>query len=148
MKRFGTVFALVAATLIVGVSAHRAGAEGTPETAAKPSSAIYWCGSASDGVCSGISTTLGTCPDGKPMNAGHVIGMEGTTALVCICGADCTCKIDPKDPTKCGCNKPIRHIDLAGTGIYHCSCGAACDCNTISDKPGTCKCGKPLVQVK
>ena len=82
------------------------------------------------------------------MNAGHVIGLEGTTALVCICGAECTCKIDPKDHTKCGCGKPIRHIDLAGTGIYHCSCGAVCDCNTISDKPGNCKCGKPLMQVK
>jgi hypothetical protein len=28
------------------------------------------------------------------MNTGHVVWMEGTTALVCTCGADCTCKID------------------------------------------------------
>jgi hypothetical protein len=82
------------------------------------------------------------------MNAGHVIGMEGTTALVCTCGADCTCKIDPKDPAKCGCGKPVRKIDLAGTGLYVCGCGGGCDCYTISDKPGNCKCGQPLKQIK
>jgi hypothetical protein len=110
------------------------------------SAKIYWCGSATDGPCSGISTSPGTCPDGKPMNAGHVVWMEGSTALVCVCGADCTCKIDPNDRTKCGCGKPIRRIDLAGTGIYFCNCKGSCGCNMISDKPVNCRCGMPLHQ--
>ena len=151
MRKIAAVLVLAAASLVLGACAHEGGMQkghGSKGEMSKGAAAIYWCGSATDGACSGISKTPGTCPGGKPMNAGHVVWMEGSTALVCTCGADCTCKIDPKDRTKCGCGKPIRHIDLAGTGLYFCGCGPACDCNTLSDKPGTCKCGQPLKQIK
>jgi hypothetical protein len=133
----------VIAVALLGACAHGSGATG-----AAASSAIYWCGSATDGPCSGISSSPGTCPGGSPMNAGHVIGMEGNTALVCPCGASCTCKINPADRTKCGCGKAVRRIDLSGSGIYVCGCGNSCDCYTVSDKPGNCRCGQPLKQVK
>jgi len=151
VKKIAAVLVLAAASLVLGACAHEGGmhkGHGSKGEMSKGASAIYWCGSATDGVCSGISKTPGTCPDGKAMNAGHVVWMEGTTALVCTCGADCTCKIDPNDHTKCGCNKPIRKIDLAGTGLYFCNCGGSCGCNTLSDKPGSCGCGMPLKQVK
>jgi len=154
MKRIAAVLVFIAAALVLGACAHEGGMhkgmhEGHGQKGmAQGSSAIYWCGSLADGVCSGISTTPGTCPGGAPMNAGHVIWMEGTTALVCTCGADCKCKIDPNDHAKCPCGKPIRRIDLAGTGLYFCNCGGSCGCNTISDKAGACKCGMPLKQAK
>lgn len=152
MKRITSVFVVIAAALVLGACMHHGGkytrGRGSMEGKSHGSSGIYWCGSATDGVCSGISATRGTCPDGKPMNAGHVLGMEGTTALVCTCGDDCTCKIDPKDPAKCGCGKPIRKIDLAGTGLYFCNCGGSCACGKISDKPGVCGCGMELKQAK
>ena len=136
MKKFAAVLVLVAAALTFGACAHEGGMqqgmkEGGGMAMAQGSSKIYWCFNATDGVCSGISTTRGTCPDGKPMNAGHVVWVEGTTALVCPCGDTCTCK-----------------IDLAGTGIYFCNCKGSCGCSMISDKPGACKCGMPLKQAK
>jgi hypothetical protein len=150
MKRIAASLALLAAVFVLGACRHAGGHHGggAMEGMRPGSAAIYWCGSATDGPCSGISTTPGTCPDGKPMNAGHVLWMEGTTALVCPCGADCTCTIDPNDHAKCGCGKPVRRIDLAGTGIYFCNCKGSCGCATISDKPGACRCGMPLHQAK
>jgi hypothetical protein len=152
MKRIAAALIAAAATLALGACAHHGGMHGEGMrhggTHGGGSSAIYWCGGATDGVCSGISTTQGTCPDGKPMNAGHVVWVEGTTALVCTCDAGCACAIDPNDHTKCACGKPVRRIDLAGTGIYFCNCKGSCGCNTISDKPGACGCGMPLKQAK
>ena len=95
-----------------------------------------------------MSLKPGKCSCGKEMAGGHVVFMEGNTALVCTCGPTCTCKIDPKDHTKCGCGKPIKKINLEGTGLYFCNCGGSCGCNTISDKPGACKCGMELHQAK
>lgn len=151
MKRFPAVITLAAATLVAGACAGRhAGMHHGPggPAAGQGSAAIYWCGSAAVGAASGVSATPGTCPDGKPMSAGHVVRMEGSTALVCTCGAGCNCALDPNDRTKCGCGQPIRRIDLAGTGIYFCNCGGSCGCNTVSGQPGTCKCGMPLHQAK
>jgi hypothetical protein len=151
MKSIVSRFALIAAAVTLGACCHAGGMGHHPGAGAgmpKGTSAIYWCGSATDGPCSGISVSRGTCPDGKPMNAGHVVRIEGSVALVCTCGADCSCSLDPKDPAKCGCGKPIRKIDLAGTGIYFCNCGGGCGCNTLSDKPGACRCGMPLNQAK
>ncbi len=148
MKKVAAAFVLVIAAFVLGACAHGHKGHRAMEGKSQGSSAIYWCGSAADGACSGISIRPGTCPDGKPMNAGHVVLMEGNTALVCTCGADCTCQIDPKDHTKCGCNKPIRRIELGGTGLYFCNCGGSCACNMITDQPGNCKCGMPLKQVK
>ena len=147
MKRFAAVLFLVAATLTLAACAHEGGTQqGMKEGGG--SSKIYWCFNATDGVCSGINTTRGTCPDGKPMNAGHVVWIEGTTALVCPCGDTCTCKIDPNDHTKCGCGKPVVKINLAGTGIYFCNCKGSCGCSMISDQPVNCKCGMPMKQAK
>jgi hypothetical protein len=83
------------------------------------------------------------------MAGGHVIFVEGNTALACTCGPECSCAIDPNDHGKCGCGKPVKKIDLKGTGLYFCNCGGACACGSISDKPGSCRsCGMELHQAK
>jgi hypothetical protein len=154
MKRFAAVFVVIAAALVLGACAHEggthqgmnkgAGAAGT----AKGTSVIYWCACGPECTCNSVSTKPGTCSCGKEMAGGHVVFMEGTTALACTCGPACTCAIDPKDHTKCGCGKPIKRINLEGTGLYFCNCGGSCGCNTVSDKPGACTCGMPLHQAK
>jgi hypothetical protein len=72
----------------------------------------------------------------------HVLKIEGDEAVLCACGKDCACGIDPKDPTKCSCGKPVKRVSIKG--MYVCNCGPDCKCNTVSDKPGTCKCGVAL----
>jgi hypothetical protein len=81
------------------------------------------------------------------MKWGHVLKIEGNEALVCTCEKGCKCSLDPKDPTKCGCGKPAKRINLKGTGIYFCNCGGSCSCNIVSDKPGKCKCKMDLKKV-
>jgi hypothetical protein len=88
----------------------------------------------------------GKCTCGKKMAGMHVLKIENGEALLCTCGKGCTCQLDPKDPTKCGCGKPVKRVSLKG--MYVCNCGEGCTCNTISDKPGTCRCGKELKKVE
>lgn len=70
--------------------------------------------------------------------------VEGAEAITCQCGKDCTCLLDSEDPTKCGCGKSVKRIDLSGSEIYFCNCMGSCMCNYLSDKPGKCKCGMDL----
>jgi hypothetical protein len=77
----------------------------------------------------------------------HVVKVEGDEALLCACAEGCTCKIDPKDASKCGCGQPLKRVSLKGTGIYFCNCGGSCFCNTVSDQPGKCRCGMDLKTV-
>jgi hypothetical protein len=163
MKKIATLFTLIAAAFVLAAcsstgSGQREGAAmqgATPpaaqgamqETTQGGTKAIYWCGTP-EGPYTGISISPANCPEGTPRNEGHVLRIEGTTALVCACSAGCQCTLDPKDPGTCACGKPIRRINLAGTGIWFCGCGAGCDCNTLSDKPGKCRCGMQLQQAK
>jgi hypothetical protein len=79
------------------------------------------------------------------MTAMHLLAIEKDTAILCRCGAECTCERSKDDPNKCGCGKSVKKVDLKGK--YVCGCGADCKCNTISDKPGKCGCGKDLKQL-
>ena len=159
MKRIATLFVLIAAAVVLGACAHGGphgsgcpncphGGPTATQKAPQSSSAIYWCNCGPDCKCNSVSTQPGKCSCGKEMVGGHVIWVEGNTALACTCGPDCSCKIDPNDHSKCGCGKPVKKIDLKGTGLYFCNCHGACGCNTISDKPGSCKCGMPLHQAQ
>ena len=150
MKRLATLVALIAATFVLGACLHGPRHHGPEGMGAAPAagSAIYWCNCGPECKCNAVATKPGKCGCGKEMAGGHVVRVEGTTALVCTCGPDCKCAIDPKDPAKCGCGQPVRKIDLKGTGIWFCNCGGACGCNTLADQPGTCKCGMPLQQAK
>lgn len=168
MKRIATLLVLALAALFLGACCrgprgpHGPGAmmggpggrcancpaHGAAADTRQAASAIYWCGGLTDGAASAVSTAPGTCPDGKPMNGGHVVRTEGNTALVCTCGPACSCAIDPKDPAKCGCGKQVRRLDLTGTGLYFCNCGGSCACNTVSAGPGKCRCGMDLHQAK
>lgn len=160
MKRAATLFVLIAAAVVLGACApgtsYQTGQPcpncprgGTPtmEKAPQSAAAIYWCDCGRDCKCDRVSTKPGKCACGKEMAGGHVIWVEGTTALVCTCGPGCTCAIDPNDHTKCGCGKPVKRVELKGTGLYFCNCGGSCGCNSISDKPGPCsRCGMQMRQ--
>jgi hypothetical protein len=150
MKRRASLFVLVAATMFIAACAHHRGMEGmgSKEGMSQRSDVIYWCNCGPECKCNAVATKPGKCGCGKEMAGGHVVFMEGNTALACTCGPTCVCKIDPNDHTKCGCGKPIKRINLEGTGIYFCNCKGSCGCNTVSDKPGTCSCGMPLHQAK
>jgi hypothetical protein len=93
------------------------------------------------------STEPGTCGCGKDLEAGHVLKIEGDEAIVCTCGADCTCSLDPEDETKCACGKAVKRVSLKGTGLYFCNCGGSCNCNTVSAEPGECECGMEFKKV-
>ena len=168
MKRVATLLVLVAIAF-VGACAHGRhhgpGGPGCPKgqpcpncpqgsaAAAEKSklsaSTIYWCNCGPECKCNSVSLKPGKCSCGKEMAGGHVVWIEGNTALACTCGPDCSCAIDPKDHSRCGCGKPVKKIDLKGTGLYFCNCGGACGCSTVSDKPGSCSsCGMELHQGK
>lgn len=151
MKKISAVLSVLAAMLVLGACAHGGGkhrGHGKMEGTSQGSAAIYLCNCGPECKCNAVSTKPGKCGCGKGLAGGHVVAVEGNTALVCPCGPDCGCAIDPKDSAKCGCGKPIKRVDLEGTGLYFCNCGGACACNTISDKPGPCSCGMQLHQAK
>jgi len=72
----------------------------------------------------------------------HLLGVEGTTAYYCTCGADCKCKLTSTNATTCSCGKPITQVDVKGKFI--------CDkCHIIMDKEGKCPgCGMELKEIK
>jgi hypothetical protein len=71
----------------------------------------------------------------------HFLGMKGTDGYYCTCGADCKCKMDEKDLSKCTCGKAIEKMEFKGK--YVCK-----DCGSVSDKAGKCCCGKDLTKVE
>lgn len=170
MKSIAKLLSIVAATVFIGACAHGPhhggpGGAGCPKkqdcrpcpscpkggaaaaTAQQPAATIYWCACGPECKCNSVSKQPGKCTCGKEMAGGHVIWVEGSTAVACTCGPECTCSLDPNDKTKCACGKPVKRIDLKGTGLYYCNCGGACGCNTVSDKPGACAaCGMELHQ--
>lgn len=167
MKRFPAALVFFAFVFVLGACAHGPGrpcghgpgqpcprcpgagaGAGAAEKVAQSPATIYWCACGPECRCNSVSKSPGKCSCGKEMAGGHVVYMEGNTALVCTCGPGCSCSIDPNDRTKCGCGKPIKRIDLTGTGLYFCNCMGSCGCNTVSDKPGACKCGMQLHQAK
>lgn len=75
-------------------------------------------------------------PEGK-----HFLGMKGTKAEYCTCGADCTCKAPSGNVADCSCGKPISKVDLKGK--YACE-----KCGSYQDKPGKCCCGAELKKVE
>ena len=73
----------------------------------------------------------------------HCLGIKGEEASFCACGADCKCKMDTLDMTKCSCGKPIEKVNIKG--MYYCT---KCD-SGVTDKPGNCSvCGTELKQVE
>lgn len=148
MKRFAAVFTFALVALALGACCHMGQRHEKMGGRAAVGSAIYWCQCGAECKCNTVSVNPGKCRCDKEMAGGHVVRIEGNTALVCPCGPTCNCAIDPKDPTKCGCGKTLQRVNLEGTGIYFCNCKGSCGCNTLSDQPGTCKCGMPLHQAK
>jgi len=132
---------MIAALLILSVAAPMVHGG---ETGHDRKDLIYSCACGSECDCNTVSTKPGKCSCGKDLEAGHVVKIEGDTALVCTCGADCECSLDAEDPTKCACGKDIKKVNLAGTGMHFCNCGGDCTCNTVSEEPGDCKCGMKL----
>lgn len=151
MKISARALVLVAAAFVLGACAPYPGKHhgpGSMRVKSSGSAGIFWCDCGPQCECKTLSTKSGKCSCGKDLAGGHVVFMEGNTALVCTCGPACTCAIDPKDHTMCGCGKPVKRVDLEGTGLYFCNCGGSCACNTISEGPGPCGCGMKLHQAR
>ena len=142
-----TLLALAVAALLFAGCAHNESMEhGMSGDTGARTDVLYSCACGPECKCGSVSTKPGNCKCGKPMEWGHVVQIEGDTALVCTCDEGCKCAIDPKDPTKCGCGKDLKRVSLKDSGIFYCNCGGKCRCNTLSDKPGECKCGMQLHQ--
>ena len=78
----------------------------------------------------------------QPAAGKHILAVKGEAAYYCTCGADCKCKLEGEDMTKCSCGKPVEKVNIKGK--YVCE-----NCCTIADKPGKCdKCGMELNEVK
>jgi hypothetical protein len=92
-----------------------------------------------------VSLEPGTCSCGKELAKAHMLRIDGNVATVCMCSGDCTCKLDPADPTKCTCGQPVKQVSLEGKGLYYCNCGGSCTCNHVAGEPGECHCGMALV---
>ncbi|MBI5190148.1 MAG: hypothetical protein HZA22_05695 [Nitrospirae bacterium] len=133
MKKFVTAFlaAMVFAALVA--VAYAAGP------------VYYVCGCGADCDCNSMSSEPGKCACNKDMVQMRLIAIDGKTAKFCPCGASCECGKNA-DPSKCGCGKDVKAVDI--TGKYACACGADCECGMISDKPGKCGCGKDMKLVE
>ena len=109
MKRIAMLFVLVAAAVVIGACAHGAhhgaggpncpqgqncppcpscpkgGPAAAAEKAPQSSGTIYWCNCGPECKCNSVSTKPGKCSCGKEMAGGHVIWVDGSTALACTC---------------------------------------------------------------
>ncbi len=111
-------------------------------------SSVYVCDcSGTCTKCAHVAAAPGKCGCGHDLVAHHVIALEGSTATVCSCPGECSCKLS-SDATKCTCGKPVEKVSLAGQGFYTCTCGGACGCSLVMPGPGKCGCGKDLVPIK
>ena len=143
MKILNVLF-LVILLVLTGCAATQ-----TTGTQADRQDVLYTCDCGPQCDCNSMSTQPGNCACGKPMKWGHVLKVEGNEAILCQCGEGCSCAgLDPKDPSKCMCGKPVKRVNMEGTGTYFCNCGGSCACNTLSESPGKCKCGMNLKKVE
>jgi len=135
---------LLGLVLLLGAAA--IAAEKGAEVSAPRTDVLFTCACGPECSCPTASVKPGQCKCAKPLAWGHIVKMEGADAFVCSCKEGCTCKLDPKDATKCGCGEKLKKVSLKGTGLYACACGPTCPCNTVSSKAGKCGCGKDLVK--
>jgi len=78
----------------------------------------------------------------QPVAGKHMLAVQGEEAYYCTCGADCKCKLEGEDMTKCSCGKPVEKVNIKGK--YVCE-----NCCVVADKPGNCeKCSMELKEVK
>jgi rRNA maturation protein Nop10 len=84
------------------------------------------------------------CPMcGKEMQKSHVLGTKDGEALICACGAGCTCDAKGMKDGKCACGKDVMKV--SAKGMYVCPEG----CPDISAKAGKCPhCGKEMKKVE
>ena len=108
---------LLGFVLLLGAAVVVAGEKGA-EPAAKRADVLYSCACGPECPCVSASLKAGQCKCGKPLAWGHVLKVAGTDAYVCTCKEGCTCKLDPKSPTKCGCGGELKEVSLKGSGIY------------------------------
>ena len=138
-----TLFAALA--LFAVGCASTAGETGGAATESKkaPYGYRYVCNCGPDCKCGSNADKSGNCTCGKPMALKKVLALQEKSYLVCGC-ADCKCDaLDPKDPKKCSCGKPL--MAFPRKGAYSCAC-PGCDCDMQANVPGKCVCGKELKQ--
>lgn len=97
-------------------------------------------------VCEGchvLSAKAGECPKcQKKMDKMHLLGVKDGKAMLCACGASCTCDAKGVKDGKCACGKEVKK--MKATGLYACAMG----CPELSENPGTCACGMEMKKVE
>jgi len=90
-----------------------------------------------------MSLKPGTCPTcEKEMGKMHLLGTKDGKAMVCSCGADCTCDSKGVKDGKCACGMPVKKIGCKG--MYVCTMG----CPEVSATAGKCACGMEMKKVE
>ncbi|MDD5704600.1 MAG: hypothetical protein PHR35_01645 [Kiritimatiellae bacterium] len=88
--------------------------------------------------CQTMAMKAGKCSGcQKDMQAMHVLGAADGQAILCDCGANCTCDAKGIKDGKCACGKEVRKI--ACKGMQGC---ATNKCPLVADKTGKCCPGK------
>lgn len=92
--------------------------------------------------CDVASMKPGKCPKcGAKLVKMHLLGTKDGKAVLCTCGAKCTCTMKGVKDGKCACGKPIKTADIKG--MYYCPKG----CPVISKTAGKCPgCGAEMVK--
>ena len=90
--------------------------------------------------CHVMALQAGNCSKcGKAMTEMHLLAVKGGEAMLCSCGADCTCAAKDMKDGKCSCGKDV--VKMSVKGMYVCPK----HCPVISEKAGKCGvCGAEL----
>ena len=94
--------------------------------------------------CHVLSMKAGKCSMcGKKMEKMHLLGVKDGEALLCACGAKCTCDAMGVKDGKCACGKEVKK--MSAKGICVCPKG----CPMMSGKAGKCPgCGGKMSKVE
>jgi hypothetical protein len=93
--------------------------------------------------CHTMALAACKCPKcQKDMKQMHLMGTKDGMALVCACGADCTCDAKGMKDGKCACGKDV--MTVSAKGLYVCPMG----CPEMSNMPGKCPCGMEMKKVE
>ncbi len=111
---------------------------------------LYVCNCGEACTCGkAISSNPGACDCGKTLMPMHLLKREGTEAYLCSCGKDCDCKVNEKEPAKCGCGRPVRKVILPKEH----ACGTCpdrsegCPQEAAEGKAGCGQCEKPCRKI-
>ena len=128
--------AMAGSAFMVCAAEHPATERPKEEKKATVTTSVYVCPD-----CEAMALKAGKCDKcGKELVQKHLLGTKDGQAMLCDCGASCTCDAKGIKDGKCGCGKEIK--TMSSKGMYVCPMG----CPDISKTPGKCACGMDMKQ--